>query len=397
LRLLLYKWGGFNEVILERKLIETGHEIVPLEQKCNDYNSDMNLAMKIMELVRENSLEGVVSFNFFPIVAVTCNAVGVLYYSWIYDSPHTTLFSEAVKYDTNRVGIFDRALVDELRKKRVTTVKHVPLAVDTKTLTQRIKNTRSGKLSENQLNNIDISFVGSLYTDKNNYYDLYKEKADNNNSWDELDNLIEKQTFDYKDSYINSQMQDYGLIEKSLKSDGIDFGPDYFITMRDVAIQNVLERKVTIEERRILLTQIVEEYADKYRINIYTSSNTDNYPKIDKVNCGIVGYDTLMPGVFNKSAVNMNITLRSIRTGIPLRALDIMGCGGLLMSNYQEELDEYFTDGESLVLFSGLEDCLEKINFYLEHDEAREMIARKGFETVEKNFTYERMLSELIK
>ena len=38
--------------------------------------------------------------------------------------------------------------------------------------------------------------------------------------------------------------------------------------------------------------------------------------------------------MFANSKVNLNITLRNIKTGIPLRALDIMGAGGFLLTNY---------------------------------------------------------------
>ena len=57
-----------------------------------------------------------------------------------------------------------------------------------------------------------------------------------------------------------------------------------------------------------------------------------------------------MPLIFRESKINLNITLRSITSGMPLRALDIMGAGGFLLSNYQQELAENYIDGEELVL-----------------------------------------------
>ena len=56
------------------------------------------------------------------------------------------------------------------------------------------------------------------------------------------------------------------------------------------------------------------------------------------INMGSVDYYDMMPYVFKCSDINLNITLRSIKTGIPLRAMDIMGAGGFLMSNYQVDL-----------------------------------------------------------
>ena len=52
-----------------------------------------------------------------------------------------------------------------------------------------------------------------------------------------------------------------------------------------------------------------------------------------------------MPLVFQNSKINLNITLRSIKNGIPLRAIDIMGAGGFLLTNYQNDFGLHFTDG----------------------------------------------------
>ena len=55
-------------------------------------------------------------------------------------------------------------------------------------------------------------------------------------------------------------------------------------------------------------------------------------------NRGIADSERVMPKIFKCSKINLNMTLRSIKSGIPQRAFDIMGCGGFLMSNYQPEL-----------------------------------------------------------
>ena len=55
---------------------------------------------------------------------------------------------------------------------------------------------------------------------------------------------------------------------------------------------------------------------------------------------GYADYYEQMPKIFRLSDVNLNISLRTIQTGIPLRVLDVLACGGFLISNYQEELAE---------------------------------------------------------
>lgn len=103
-----------------------------------------------------------------------------------------------------------------------------------------------------------------------------------------------------------------------------------------------------------------------------------------------------MPLVFKYSKINLNITLRSIRNGIPLRAMDIMGAGGFLLTNYQNDFSMHFVDGEDYVSYSDREDMLNKIKYYLEHEDERKMIAENGCRKVREEHTYTQRLSEII-
>ena len=96
--------------------------------------------------------------------------------------------------------------------------------------------------------------------------------------------------------------------------------------------------------------------------------------------------------MFRYSCINLNTTVRYIHSGIPLRALDIMACGGFLFSNYQPELTEYFEDGVSIAIYSGIEELNDKAGWYLDHKEARESIAQRGYDIVCKYFNYKTAL-----
>lgn len=99
---------------------------------------------------------------------------------------------------------------------------------------------------------------------------------------------------------------------------------------------------------------------------------------------GPIDWEESMPAVFKHSRINLNITLRSIQTGILLRAFDIMGAGGFLLSNYQEDFLDYFIPGEDFVYFEDENDMLLKIEYYLNHDKERKEIACNGYEKVKK-------------
>lgn len=83
-------------------------------------------------------------------------------------------------------------------------------------------------------------------------------------------------------------------------------------------------------------------------------------------------------------------------TGLSLRVWDVMGSGGFLLSNYQEEIEDYFTIGEDIEVFSSEEELVDKAGYYLEHDEIREKIARNGYEKVRKYHSYDERVKQMI-
>ena len=103
--------------------------------------------------------------------------------------------------------------------------------------------------------------------------------------------------------------------------------------------------------------------------------------------CGKVNYYKEMPYVFALSDINLNISVKGIKSGMPQRALDVMASGGFLLSNYQPELVECFSYGEDMVVYESMEDAVEKCRFYLENDDLRKEIAQRGRRRVWKNIT----------
>ena len=399
MKILLYEWGSNSDNILKKTLIEMGYEVIVYGQKCEHYTKDLRFAQGLINLVHEHDVAGVISNDYFPIISMVCNTVGIPYYSWVYDSPHYTLFASTTKYPCNRIGCFDGALTERLNALGNSTVRHLPLGVDW------------GRADRNPIKDAgrykcDVSFVGSMYTDAHNYYDEITDKEIR----ERADELIKRQSFEYEKDYLSAFFKDEDInISEDRKRDhsmndkeeepGSDAGirdkvryilaeknllpgDEYAEDVEYIFSSHFLEKKVTVEERHTLLNAVAKK---SYDFALYTGSDLDGEPGLQKVNKGIVDYQREMPIVFKNSRINLNITLRSIKTGIPLRALDIMGCG-----------KEYFREGEELAMFYSLEDCLEKIDYYLKHEDERKSIAMAGKRAVEERFKYRDQLRKLL-
>lgn len=102
-----------------------------------------------------------------------------------------------------------------------------------------------------------------------------------------------------------------------------------------------------------------------------------------------------MPHVFKTNKINQNISLKCIQSGIPLRALDILGCEGFLLSNYQPELLEYFTPNVDCAVYSSIEEAKDLTDYYLKHDDERKKIAKHGYKTVKEHFSYDIQLKQI--
>lgn len=413
MKLILYSWQANNEQILADNLIKMGFDIVWFRKACKHYTRDMELAMEMIQTIHREGAEAVVSFNYFPIVSMICHTCGIPYYAWVYDCPHFTLYAKQVGDPGNHIGIFDREMVRRLEEEYgINTVYHAPLSVDAEYFGNVLARASQ---TERDRYRCDISFVGSLYTDEHNYYDLLL-------SGDSMDDLIEQQCFSYEKDCLRQAVTSGQIhlknLQKPMEEQGLMLGEDYFAKPEDILMTAVLEKKVTVEERRLLLTEIAVEAAGrrqqdsvesqeeydtgvsmekrgrtsidrKYDFRLYTGSDTRSLPELHAHNCGRVDYHTQMPLVFAGSRINLNISLRSIHSGIPLRVLDIMACGGFVLSNWQPEIAECFEEGVEIVTFRSLEECMDKVWYYLSHEEERRQITEAGYRKVKEKFSYE--------
>ena len=150
-------------------------------------------------------------------------------------------------------------------------------------------------------------------------------------------------------------------------------------------------RKLTELDR----IRTLKHVASVHPLQLYTRDLSFQYPGIQ--NMGTVDYCLEMPYVFHYSKINLNITLKSIRSGIPLRAIDIMSAGGFLLTNFQSDFLEHFVPEEDFVYYTDLNDLNDKIQFYLEHDEERSRIAKNGQKKIRRYHSFVKHFQEMFR
>lgn len=137
--------------------------------------------------------------------------------------------------------------------------------------------------------------------------------------------------------------------------------------------------------------------SERYPVRLYSSSKVSEELLVGKLEkMGYADYEKELPLIYHCSRINLNITSKTILSGIPQRVFDILSCGGFCLTNYQKEVAEFFEDGKDLVVFYDEKDLIDKVSYYLEHEEERKQIAINGYKTVISKFEIKERVSRMI-
>lgn len=380
MNILLYDMASYIQSDLIYTLKKMGHKCRNILYHPNKMDDDLFFETKFEKIMKEARYDVVMSTNFFPIVSKVCERNQIKYLAWTYDSPLN--IDDIIKYQSpfTYVFFFDRNECLETKKKGGIQMYHLPLAANTDRLDQI-----SISSEEKKLFHCDVSFVGQLY-------DNYSQET------------INSLPFYYQgvlNALIDSQLKIYGrniikeAINKDLANDiAKNLDPITFNTetFNRKSITLLLLKEVTRRERLYILENLYK----KIDCILYTNKDIPN--ELNGIRMpGSVDYFTQMPKVFKESTINLNISLRSIESGIPLRAIDIMGCGGLLMSNWQEEIAENFPNEEYCLYYSDLDEAIDKCLYYAKHKDLAQKIALKGYQKIKEEFNYPNRISEMFR
>jgi len=77
------------------------------------------------------------------------------------------------------------------------------------------------------------------------------------------------------------------------------------------------------------------------------------------------------------------------------RNFEVPGCGGFLLTGNAENLGQYYEIGKEVVCFDDRQDLIEKVRYYLKHEDERAAIAQAGYERTKRDHTYPRRFSEI--
>lgn len=435
---IFYRYGSVYEPDMLAAFKQAGLNVVEINREIDDKSvTDRERIDLIKAAIEEYEPVFVYGVNYYPAISEVCRIYDVIYISQTVDSPIFTLFDKSIQNHTNRILLFDKAQYDLFSGFNPEGIIHLPLA----SAVDRFDKVISSITSDDRKRFAsDIAFVGSTYREKDPYLNL---------------SGLTDFTKGYVEAIIKASLKIYGyypvkdaLDEKVIsdikKAAGSDF-PYIDGAVTDMDAYAVSHRYIGSHLAVVERERTLEALSEYFNVNLYTRSDTSGFSHIrsehtfsdntsnrfyrtdtdsanitsparnmsekinatksntkESANIGLYvhpGVNTLteMPKVFNLSKINLNMTMRPIETGLPLRCFDILGCGGFLMTNYQEEINDMFVIGQDLEAYSSLEELIDKCAYYLTHEDERAAIARNGYEKVKAAHTHIHRLQKMLR
>ena len=192
---------------------------------------------------------------------------------------------------------------------------------------------------------------------------------------------------------IAKQLEDYVTLHNvwDIKRDG-SFGKNYLFT--PTPINSEIYNNLTSVGRDIDITFIGSVGDSKpFRRNIL------NRVKKIKINSEIIigglwlGKDNYLTDnrcadIYRKSKMVINFCLNEEgRAQVKGRVFETTLCGALLLEQENNETSQYFTPYVDYIPWKDETDLIEKIKYYLSHDEERKAISLSGSEKANKSYT----------
>lgn len=371
MKLLIYEWASYLQYDVDWVCREKGVSVKKFSWQFRNKNVDEAFEKWFGEQIDTAQFDALFSVNYWPMLSKVAQKHGIRYIAWCYDNPLNVVnIEETLANPVNTVIFFDRVQTQKYLDAGFETVYYLPLCVNTARMAQlQLSKQDAAKYGA------DVALVGSLYESK----------------MQELKALMGDYTKGYIEAVMAAQQNLYGcylfeeVITDKIVQDINDFvaanHPESKFCLLKEALTFAMASEVTRKDRLILLTLL----GRRFDTRLYSFQNSEIlqgvkcFPPID--------YVAEMPKVFRATKVNLNPVLRCIQSGIPLRALDVMGAGGFLLSSFQPELAEYFLQEEEMVMYESMEDAVAKADFYIRNDDLREKIATAGANRISEMFS----------
>lgn len=186
----------------------------------------------------------------------------------------------------------------------------------------------------------------------------------------------------------------------------------YSVRKNDIIKSDIVFAGRPLTAKRIrILCDIFNNFPDKLNIYSYKKHFDDSVKEIEEAGLlnsvslraykdsykGFLETEKDIAHVYAGAKIVLNITMEQGLSSMNYRVLETLGSGGFLLTDYKQDISDYFQQDEDMVFYKDNKDLLEKIPKYLENDKLRAKIAQNGKNKIMKYHTFKQRAEEIIK
>ncbi len=113
----------------------------------------------------------------------------------------------------------------------------------------------------------------------------------------------------------------------------------------------------------------------------------DAEPPVD-YRCGLAAF-------YRMCSVNLNITSIQMASAVNQRVFDCPAAGGFLLTDAQSALSEHFDPDREVACYGSVEECVDLVDWYARHPEARRVITQRARDRIFAEHTYAHRLKRM--
>lgn len=369
-----------NEILSSLKRLEVEHQTVTLANRETgstafienilksviDFKPDFILTVNHFGLDREGKLAGLLDDLKLPLA------------SWFVDNPHLIIYDyDHPGTDNTVIFTFDAGNLEEMRAKGFSHVHYLPLATDPHRFRPGLQKQTPQEWAS------DISFVGNSMTD------AVSRSLAASSLPAQLHTQYERIAKQFGASGETS-------VARYLETNH----PDWFSTLTALPSREnrlALESLLTWEgtrQYRLACVQSILEFSplivgdQGWNDQLNAARGWRHLPNLD--------YYTDLPRFYPLSKINFNCTSRQMIGAVNQRVFDIPACGGFILTDYREQMENLFDIGKEAIVYRTLEEIPSLIEKFLADPAQRKSISHKGRKRVQAEHSYELRMKKLM-
>ena len=373
--------GGVVVTDIAESLRSEGYSVFPLEIRRWEPEETRYAIQKL-------HMERVITVNFDQEVALACQDEGVPLVIWDVDpkTDRTPISSPSAK--NVRVLTLREANVETLKESGFTDVGHLPVGVD-------VEKRRPMQLEPAEIERYaaPVSFVGSSLIQrarrfKRLFLQLYASfdcagTVTFEETEERLESLLAAERVDYS-TYVTDELveESFGEFLRAAQRCGTPDDPQKWVA-------EIVASHKRIAYVSALADENIHVWGDSEWKRIATKNRGMRY-------MGAASFGHEMTLVYNGAGINVDVNRIYQPDVVPLRVFDVLACGGFLIAEHSDALDQLFSVGEELESYRSLEELEQKVAHYRAHPDEARAIAERGLRAVRERHTMRQRVKQLL-